>query len=735
MKHESRRGFLKTSAAACLSLAIPSRIASAAVSAELSTQSAQTAAAHRLIERVLPAHAAQIHLQLLPAASAESFRISGTRGRIHVEGTSASSLLMGVHWYLKYVAGVSASWNGDCLDRLPALLPAPASPIAQQANVRHRFALNDTNDGYTGPYWTWERWERLIDMLALQGINEVLVYTGAEAVYQQTFRQFGYSGEELRQWFPTPAHQPWWLLQNMSGWVGPSISQQLIDMRLALAAKITQRLRELGMVPVLPGYYGMVPDAFAEKNPGARIVPQGAWLGMKRPDWLDPVGAQFSRVAAAYYRAQEELLGPSTIFKMDPLHEGGRADGVDIPGAARCIDEQLQKAHPGAIWAILGWQENPKREVLSGVKDKSRMLILDGVSDRFDYRDREQQWDDTPYAFGTIWNYGGHTTIGANLGVWNERYYKQLEKAGSKLQGIAMMPEASCNNLAAFAFFTELAWRPQRIDMARWFSDWSSYRYGGKSEHAARAWEILRTTAYDGKAGNWGEAHDNLFSAQPKLAAHSACSWAPQEPRYDLGAFAQAVNELLNVESSLRSSAAYRYDLVDVARQTIANSSRLLLPRIQAAYAKADLELFRQLSRQWLDRISLLERVVATEPSFLLGPWLAGARSAAKNESERAQYEFDARSLLLEWGSETSRGSGVADYANREWQGLLGFYRERWAAFFAMVEDALEKKTPLKEIDWFAFDQSWARKTDDYPLLPQGDVYRTVREAIAQIQE
>ena len=97
-----------------------------------------------------------------------------------------------------------------------------------------------------GPIGRGTQWERMIDTLALHGINEVLVYMGAESVYLQTFEKFGYSREELRAWFPTPAHQPWWLLDNMSGWVGPSVAQHLIDDRLSLAAKITQRLRELG---------------------------------------------------------------------------------------------------------------------------------------------------------------------------------------------------------------------------------------------------------------------------------------------------------------------------------------------------------------------------------------------------------------------------------------------------------------------------------------------------------
>ena len=730
-KNRPRRSFLKLLGTTLVSGILPSQFAGFSAQAETRDVSSDLTAAHGVVQRLLGAHAKQMQLQLLPRGEGESFRISGAAGRILVEGSTTSALLMGVHWYLKYVAGVSTSWNGDCLNLLPATLPAPAAPITRQTKVHHRFALNDTNDGYTGPYWSWEQWERQIDTLALQGINEVLVYIGAEAVYQQTFQKFHYTAEELRSWFPTPAHQPWWLLQNMSGWVGPSVSQQLIDARLVLAAKITQRLRELGMTPVLPGYYGMVPDGFVEKNPGAHIVAQGLWLGMKRPDWLDPTCDLFSPVAQEFYRVQRELLGPSTMFKMDPLHEGGKAGSIDITLAAARIEEQLQKAHPGAIWAILGWQDNPKHALLAGIKDKSHALILDGQSDRYEYKDREQQWDNTPYTFGVIWNFGGHTTMGANIGVWNERYFDQLAKSGSQLKGIAVMPEASCNNPAAFAFFTELAWREERPDLAQWFAEWSAYRYGGKDAGAARAWDTLRTTAYAEKSGEWSESHDNLFSAQPSLTAKSACSWSPQEARYDLTAFRKAIGPLLQVHPSLRSSSAYRYDLVDVARQTLANNSRVLLPEIAAAYHAGDLQRFRQLTRQWLEKISQLEDVVGTSPAFLLGSWLNTAKAAAKSAAEQAQFEFDARSVLLEWGPESSRGDGVHDYANREWQGLLGFYRERWAAYFSMLETSLEKHEPVGEIDWFTMNQNWARRTDNYPAQPQGDFYEVVRRAFA----
>lgn len=70
--------------------------------------------------------------------------------------------------------------------------------------MAHRFALNDTHDGYTAPYADWPRWERLIDVLALHGCNEVLVTAGQEAVYHRLLQDFGYTDDEARAWLPAP---------------------------------------------------------------------------------------------------------------------------------------------------------------------------------------------------------------------------------------------------------------------------------------------------------------------------------------------------------------------------------------------------------------------------------------------------------------------------------------------------------------------------------------------------
>jgi Alpha-N-acetylglucosaminidase (NAGLU) tim-barrel domain/Alpha-N-acetylglucosaminidase (NAGLU) N-terminal domain len=423
-------------------------------------------AAQAITRLVGPDRARQIDLRGIDTdAGQDRYRIEAVDGRVRISATSPSTLLAGFGQYLRGVAHADISLNGEQLD-VPGRLPLPSAPIARSANVVHRFALNDTNEGYAGPYLDWPQWQRRIDVLALNGINEVLVYEGQEAVYERTFARFGYSADEMRAWIPQPGHQAWWLLQNMCCEGGP-VTQQLVDRRAALGRQMTDYLRQLGMTPVLPGYYGTVPPQFALRNPGAHTVPQGTWNGFPRPDWLDPTTPLFDSVASVFYTEQTRLFGDSTMYKMDLLHEGGRPGDVDVGGAARAVQNALDRAHPGAIWAILGWESNPRKDLLAAV-DTSRVLVVDGNSDTTGATDREKDYLGTPYAFGTIWDFGGNTNMGASTAIWNQKFHEWLAKPGTALRGIAMMPEAIDNNPVAVAFFADLAWEPAAVNVDDW---------------------------------------------------------------------------------------------------------------------------------------------------------------------------------------------------------------------------------------------------------------------------
>ncbi|MER6310565.1 alpha-N-acetylglucosaminidase [Streptomyces sp. NPDC001657] len=726
MGQPSRRALLGTAGAIGAGAALGGAAPGGAAGRGRGAAPFDTGPARAALERLLPGHADQFQLVARAAAGrADRFRVEGTAGRITVAGTSPATLLTGVHWYLKYTCRAHLSWAGDQVE-LPARLPAPRSPLERGSTVPHRFALNDTHDGYTAPYADWARWERLIDVLALHGVNEVLVTPGTEAVYHRLLTGFGYSDAEARRWLPAPSHQPWWLLQNMSGYGGP-MSPELLAQRGELGRRITGRLRELGMRPVLPGYFGTVPDGFAARNPGARTVPQGTWSGLKRPDWLDPRTGVFAEVAAAFYRHQEQLLGPARYFKMDLLHEGGDPGDVPVAEAARAVERALRTAHPGATWVILGWQDNPRRDLLDAV-DHDRMLIVDGLGDLDTVTDRERDWGGVPYAFGSIPNFGGRTTIGAKTHIWAERFPAWRDKPGSRLVGTAYLPEAAERDPAAFELFSELAWRERAVDRAAWFDGYAAFRYGARDPHARAAFAALRTSAYE-IASKDGRPHDSVFAARPSLAARSGTTYATHTPAFDPAVFDTAFAALLAVRPALRGSDAYRHDLTDAARQALANRSWQLIGQLQEAYRRKDRAAFRALSGLWLRLMRLSDEVAGAHRHFLLGPWLADAKARASGPEEAARLEHSARALITTWADRaTADGGALANYANRDWHGLIAeVHLPQWQAYLDELADALAAGRPPKTFDWYALEEPWTRARTGHPLRPTADPYRIAR--------
>jgi alpha-N-acetylglucosaminidase len=689
-----------------------------------------------VLARLLPHQAPQFELGTLPAQNGhERFRIANADGHIKVEGSTPSALLFGVNWYLKYIAHVQISPNGDRVGT--DAFPLPTATIEKETPYAFRYALNENVDGYTAPYWDGPRWQREIDVLALSGINAMIVERGMDSVLYQTFRDVGYSDDEIRHWITQPAHQNWQLMGNMCCFNGP-ISSALMQKRAASAQKIIARLRELGITPVLPGFYGIVPADFQKKFPHAHVVQQGEWAGFTRPGWLDPRDPMFAQLAATFYRHQRELFGDSSIYDMEVFQEGGDSGDVPVPEAARDVQNALLTAHPGARWMMLAWQGNPRQDLLAGV-DRQHLLIIDIDHDRVPRDDREKDFQGAPFLFGGIWEFGGRTTFGANTQNITERL-QRLGRTNRNMVGTAVFTEGMDTNPFAFDLFTEMAWRSEPIDTAQWTSDYVQRRYGGDDPHAQAAWKVLLNTAYNIHIDDVvfhserDAAQESLFDAQPSLEANRASNWSPEAMRYSAEAFKQALPEMLQVAPALRHSDTYHYDLVDIARQTLANESRLLLPQIKTAYDSKDRARFDALTQRWLQLMDLQDQLLSTNRFFLVGAWLGQVAPWASTPDERTRLDVDARSILTTWGDrKASEGASLHDYGNKDWAGLTrDYYRLRWESYFRALDQELRTGVPAKPIDWFAMGDAWNHGTQGYADQPTGDAY-TIAALVAEV--
>ncbi len=686
-----------------------------------------------VLHRLLPQEANQIELgTIAPKDGHERFRISNDNGHVRVDGSSTSALLFGVNWYLKYVAQAQISPNGDRLG-VPRKLPLPRQTIEKDALYRYRYALNQNTDGYTMPYWDWPRWQREIDVLALSGVNAMIVSRGMDSVLYETFRDFGYSDREIRAWITQPAHQNWQLMGNLCCYDGP-ISQALMRKRVKSAQRIIARLRELGITPVLPGFYGIVPADFEKKFPAAHVLPQGDWAGFTRPGWLDPRDPMFAKIAASFYRHQRELFGDSHIYDMEVFQEGGSSGDVPVPEAARDVQAALQRAHPGADWMMLAWQGNPRQDLLSGV-DRKHLFIIDIDHDRVPRDDRQKDFQDAPFLFGGLWEFGGRTTLGADSQNITARL-QRMGRSNPNMVGTAVFTEGMDTNPFAFDLFTEMAWRRAPVNLPQWTADYVRRRYGAADPHALAAWKILLATAYDIRIdkvefnSERDAAQESLFDAQPSLTTNRASHWSPEAMRYDPQAFARALPEMLEVAPDLRTSATYQYDLVDIARQTLANESRVLLPQIRTAYDAKDRARFESLTSRWLQLMRLQNRLLASNRAFLLGRWLARVPAWASSPDELAWLNHDARSILTTWGErKASEGADLHDYGNKDWAGLTrDYYLPRWQRYFASLDTALRTGQPAKPIEWYAMGDAWNHGRQHYATEPRGNAWAIATE-------
>ncbi|ONI76125.1 hypothetical protein ALI144C_36165 [Actinosynnema sp. ALI-1.44] len=738
MRAFPRRSFLTGSLAAAFLAGTRPSTASA---------EADIPAARAAIGRLLGRDTSQFVLKNLDLGDGEvdAFEISGQRGRVVLAGSSTVALVSGMHWWLKYVAGGHISANGDQLD-LPASLPAPAQPIRMSTELAERYAYNFTVFGYTSPFWTWSEWERELDYLAASGMNRALALIGQEIVWYDTFRDFGLTELEVRQWIAQPAHQPWQWYGEITGYdedasaySGP-VTLELLANRRDLGKRIVDRMRELGITPVFPAFVGHVPDQmFADRHPGTHIPAQGDYVGHPRPYWLDTTEALYPEVAQRFYAAQKEHFGVTTHYSNDLFHENdvdSSLDGADLFDVARAVQDELDRAAPGAIWIMQGWLGNPDKRILDAV-DENRIIVLDLASDD------DRQWEETeaywgvPWCWGTIQNYGGRLGMFGNV-IEPGRTLPEVRERDDRrrLVGTAMVLEGIHHNPVVPDLLSEMAWRHDSVEMEPWILGYAKRRYGADDAHAANAWRILLNTAY-----NYTSTHhetgdgpfETPFAAEPRLPLTWVSRPGPDTWRYDPKDFAPCLDELLAVAPAIRARPTYRYDLVDVTRQVLSNRGRLVLDKIEAAYkAKNSTELRKQ-SDRFLTAIDLTEKILATHDQWLLGTWLEQAKSWASSDEERGILEWNARSIVTIWSIDAA--AELHEYANRDWHGLLGgYYKPRWQRFLDALPGTMQTGKPPEFDDWATRGDAWCLRNDIHPSKGVGDPYTIASQIAAELR-
>lgn len=656
--------------------------------------SAEIAAARGVVERMTPSAKDAVSFSINPSsADVEKIIIEGTGKGIKITASNTRKLIAGYGWYLKNVAKVHFSWNGDRL-QLPAELPQPEKTITITEPWKIVFAYNYCTLSYTAAFWSWDRWQHEIDFLALSGFNYALVTAGLEKTWEDFLINLGYPKDKAIKFIPNPAAAAWWNMGNLEGHGGP-LSQKQINQEATLGRQIVARMNQLGITPVLQGYVGFIPSDFSEtvKIDGLQSVDQGEWCGFTRPAVVDPTCPAFPKLAEAWYKALHQVYGTKAhAYGGDLFHEGGRSGDINVTDAARSVQTAMQKASPGSKWVLQSWHGNPTKELLMGV-EKDKAFVLQLTKNMANGGRNLRTYEGIPWVWCELANFGGNTGMYGGVPLLSRLGGELKEYENQGLVGMGTLSEGLEINPLHYALFTDRLWTKNDISLDKWLVDYARQRYGKAPNSVIEALHKLSDSIYN-PASDMEGCLESIVCARPGWDVRKASTWSSPERYYKFAPIVDAARGYLKAamaDPTLLSHEPFRYDFVDIMRQVLADAVFHQLQVVREAYDSKNIAEYKKQVRIFLSMVTDLDDILATDQQFLLGTWQAKALSKGNTPEEKRLMDRAAKMLISTWIDQAPHG--LNDYSNRQWAGFVkDFYLPRWKNFFNSQLEILEGK-------------------------------------------
>lgn len=695
--------------------------------------SIQTAAAQDVIRRLIPDRADEFNIQVYPRLATDDKDVftlvtDESSGKLNVTGNTGVVATWGFYHFLKYHCGCHVSWGGKQLN-IPVPLPTIKAPAHKMvSNDAFRYYENVCTVSYSFAWYNWTDWENHIDWMALHGINLPLAFTGQEAIMQRVFTKMGFMQNDLDGFFSGPAFLAWFRMGNLQRWGGP-LPQSWINDQLVLQHRILNRMRSLGMIPVLSAFGGHVPANITKLYSNVNVTTLRNWSRFQPPytgttiiDFEDPLFAEIGR------KFIEEMIkehGTNHVYATDLFNEmrpkSSNITYLKMSGAA--IYKGMVSADPDAVWLMQGWlfQDSdfwklPQAKALLTSVPLGRMIVLDLFAEVSPLWQRYNSFFGQPFVWCMLHNFGGTMDFYGDIDSVNVGPTKARIFANSSMIGIGLSPEGIYQNYIMYDFMLDQGIGSSPKNISEWVSGYAKRRYGVVNKHVDKAWQLLRSSVYNCTQGTSDGGWDVVYTQRPQVNIKVEILWYdPQMLFYAWDYFLKA--------SDTMSSDLFRYDLVDVTRNCLEILIYKYYKTIINAYKQKNPVLLQTASKALNEMLMDLDMLLASDKHFLLGNWLEAAKSLGYTDHEKKLYEYNARNQITLWGP----NGEIADYASKQWAGLVKhYYGARWSLFTDMLQDALRDNVPFNQSKFnervfneveqpFTFDRSL------FSTRPRGD--------------
>lgn len=663
------------------------------------------------------------------------FKIKAENGKVYVVANNYISAFHGIYCYLKKYCNVQYSWCGNRKINIESLVMFDGE-FSKTIEQKYRVYMNYCTLDYSMCWWDFDRWEKEIDFMAMNGINMPLAVVGCEAVWYETLLEFGFTKEEALSTISGPAFWAWQMMTNIEGYMHPT-DESYVYKRADLGKKILQRYLEFGMYPIQQGFSGHVPALMKEKCPDAKILMQKGWCGFPETAQIDPLDPMFKQFGIAYLKNMDKIFGNHHFIACDPFHEGTppKKGKKYLHDVGHIIDRMYYEFDPDSIWVMQTWSMR-KHIVLAVPKD--RLLLLDLNSERtFQHRN---VWG-YPVISGMLHDFGGKNEMQGKLKKHSRNIYRIMKKCGANVVGSGLFMEGIEQNPVVYDLQFELITSAEKINLDAWLDNYITRRYGKYDKTIRRAFDILLKTCYASNHKYTENGVGSAVASSPRINVDLGNACCLPKPFYDTDKFSEAVSLFYQVRDKFKNSDGYQYDLCDLVRQMLSNRFYNQNKDFERAYRKKNINTCKHLAKKQLELLSDLDEITSHRSELCFARWINDSHNLADNEEQKHYFDRNARTLITLWGDVRSEDAVLHDYAWREWCGLIGeYYKNRWAIFYPEAIKILENNGNTKllkgnnytksakplfdEVDRKirAFERKWCETYSEYLVPVDTDV-------------
>ncbi|MBO4593797.1 MAG: alpha-N-acetylglucosaminidase C-terminal domain-containing protein [Bacteroidaceae bacterium] len=625
------------------------------------------------------------------------------KGTLQIDASSPVAACRAFYEYLRLHGYGINSWTGNRLQ-----IPATFEPEADRHVVspyKHHNYYNVVTYGYTLPYWSWPQWEKELDWMALHGVDMPLALVANEAISARVWKKLGLTDEEIQNYFVGPAHLPWMRMGNITKIDSPMPLSWHKD-QIALQHKILQRMRELGMKPICPGFAGFLPPEIKRIYPEANLV-QTDWDAFH--GWMlmadDPL---FPKIGKMFIEEWEKEFGKCEFYIADSFNEmsipfppKGTQERYDkLAHYGRTVFEGIHAANPDAVWVMQGWMLGSTRGIwdyetlsalLRDVPD-DKMLILDMAADyNYIFWHNGANWefykgfDGKQWIFSTIPNMGGKTPLtgilefyanGARIDALNSAYRDNLVGYGTE-------PEGTENNEVVYELISDAGWTADSINLKDWLQNYTLCRYGKTCDRLNDYWQEITQSAY-GEFIDWPHY---LWQLCPGVYERGT---APID-----SLFLHALEQFADAAPQMKDSPLYATDLTEMVAHYASAKMEILMQSVKNCVMWDDMGKTDSLIAVLNDIAIRTDQVLSTHPILDMQRWIDFAKAHATNAEESAYYERNAKRIVTVWGPP------VNDYSARIWSGLIrDFYLPRLNNYLQSLKSGDTFDVGKWEVNW-----------------------------------